>query len=158
MTSLATFQLTILSQNPSSCICGQQLSATVVGIAGGKLRKESSATGMTMPLPTAAAPGVIGSPYPTWILDLGPGEAIEAASFTVIILGPCIPPTTIAVPGARMGEWLSQNRKEKTNQIYLDGNCGIIGYAEKLLAPDQKTRWLYTITAGVTNPPLHPSI
>lgn len=156
LTPASRFQLTILSQSTSNCVCRQQLSATVVGITGGKLQKESPAIGTTTPLLARSASALIAPTPPTWILDLGAGESIEAASFTVIILGPCIPPTTITIPGARMNEWVGRNQKEKTNQIYRDGNCGVIGYAEKLLGSDQKARWLYTITAGVTNPPLHP--
>lgn len=150
MSNKNIFQLTMVSQNDSGCNCGDQLTGELTNYCGGNLKAGSEPFGekVQLPVPSNDPP-----PSPTWFLELA--GAIELASFQVVVSGPN-GDTPITINGAEMATWVAQNQNEKTNQVYLESSCGIFGYAQKNVAGGI-TNWIYTITAGVTNPVVHPA-
>lgn len=154
LTSLpVVFQLTTVSQNDPGCYCGDQIYVKITGVNGGQLRDDSFPVNTHVSLPIPPPKGLRGVPSPTWFLELN--TAIENASFQLAISGPCIPTTTIVVPGKQMQVWVDRNRLEKTNQIYLGGSCGVFGFAQLNEVPGQGTYWIYTITGGADHPQIH---
>ena len=69
---------------------------------------------------------------------------------------PGTPSTSITIKGSDLPGWVKQNEKEKTNQIYKSGQCGIFGFAQRNEVAGQGVYWIYTVTAGVSNPKVHP--
>jgi hypothetical protein len=152
----AIFQLTVVSQNdPQSQPEGSHLSVVVDPPVGGKLRSNSSPIDTPIPLPIPPAPGTKAPPSPTWFLELD--DTIENASYTLTVSGPDgADPTHITVKGSDMPGWVAQNRKQKTNQIYKKGKCGIFGFAQEHTPAGQPTYWIYTVTGGVSHPQVDP--
>lgn len=147
------FQLTVVSQNDPGCSAGSQLSVIVHPPRGGSLLPQSFPVNEAVALPVPPPPTP--PPSPTWWIDLAAG--IENASYTLVISGPNgANPTTITVNGSDMPQWVSRNEREKTNQIYKEGSCGIFGFAQLSDKKDQPRTWIYTVTAGVDNPKIHP--
>ncbi|WP_299889544.1 hypothetical protein [uncultured Lacinutrix sp.] len=149
------FQLTMVSQNDPGTGCGDELYGIVLGTKGGTLNKQTSfpyQEGVHLPIPSNDPPK-----SPTWFLELDGN--IEDVSITVVVFGPegKYNPTIITIDGANMPSWVAQNEKEKTNQIYVESADGIFGYAQENIAGDT-TNWIYTITAGVANPMIHPPV
>jgi len=161
------FQLSILSQNdqpnPScpGCSVGDQITATVVDYGGGTIYSENAPSGypttnfpinkpVLLPIPGENPP-----PTPTWFMEVTGG--IEKAWFEVAINTPGFSPVQIRVNGSDMAKWVAANQKTDTNQIYAEGNCGIFGYAQENLQSNP-LYWIYTITAGVCNPQVHPPL
>ena len=149
------FRLTTVSQNDPGCLDGEDLFATVTNVTGGTLLSSSSPMNQKVSLPIPPPPGHAGPPSPTWFLELN--GSIDDASFTVEISGPAdYTTTTIVVEGADMAAWIAASKKVKTNQIYATGASGIFGYAQEDNVVDGSFNWIYTITAGVVNPMVHP--
>ena len=150
------FQFTMVSQNDPECSCGNELLGEVTAFEGGILRSDSFPLKKNVSLPIPPPPNTpIPPPPPTWFLELDGN--IEDAYFTVTISGPdSKSPTTITIDGSKMKKWIEQNEKEKTNQIYKESSCGIFGFAQKNIV-NSTTSWIYTITAGVSYPVIHPS-
>ncbi|MFL5386288.1 MAG: hypothetical protein ACJ8GN_27540 [Longimicrobiaceae bacterium] len=156
------FQLTVLSQNDPECSIGSELSVVVDQPTGGTLTTGpidaggSFPVGTPVPLPIPPPPGATGPESPTWFLQLSDG--IENASYSLTISGPDgSNPTSITIAGSSMPGWVAQNQKEDTNQIYLEATCGIFGYAQENIQ-SQSTTWIYTVTAGVYDPMVHPPV
>ena len=76
--------------------------------------------------------------------------------FIVEVRTPGQKTTTIILNAAEVGFWAEYNEKTKTNQIYKEGDCGIFGFAQLNKPADQPAYFIYTITAGVDNPKIHP--
>jgi hypothetical protein len=147
------FQLTVVSQNDPGCSAGANLSVVVNQPVGGTLRSDSSPVGTPVHLPTPPGQGGSG-PTPNWWLELS-GD-IDQAAFTLTISGPGQTTTMIAVPGAMMREWIAASQPRSTNQVWLEAGCGIFGYAQENTPPGQPKSWIYTVTAGVHDPRVHP--
>ncbi len=152
-TSPKIFQLTMVSQNDGGCPCGSQLTGEVLFCIGGTLNEKRSNPfkmhhSVKLPIPPPPAP----PPSPTWFFDLGPG-GIDEFFVVVKVAGPAAEkgPTYIPIRGVDLPGWVKQNTKLATNQIYKTGDCGIFGFAQ-----ESSLYWIYTVTAGVTNPEVHP--
>lgn len=160
------FQLSMVSQNdqpnPSceGCSVGDQITATVLEYGGGTIYFSNAPAScpetafpvgkpVLLPVPGAAPP-----PTPTWFMEVSNG--IENAWFSVEVNTPGQQPSVIRVNGSDMAAWVAASKKDPTNQIYAGGNCGIFGYAQENQASKQPVYWIYTITAGVCNPQIHP--
>lgn len=145
------FQLTAVSQNDPQCSIGSQLTATITSYNGGTLTANSSPLTVDLPIPPPPTP----PPSPTWFLALD--HTIKDASFSIEIAGPPGTQTTaITINGSDMPGWVAQNEKEKTNQIYKQGTCGIFGFAQRNVVEGQGVYWIYTVTGGVCDPQVHP--
>ena len=148
------FQLTVVSQNDAGCAAGKELTVNVAMPTGGTLQNQSWPTGEEVPLPIPPPPRP--PPSPTWWLTLGDG-GIEGASYSLVISGPDgANPTKITINGRDMPGWVLDNQKQDTNQIYNESSCGIFGYAQYVAKPGQPVTWIYTVTAGVDHPKVHP--
>lgn len=169
MSQNPVFQLSMVSQNdqpnPScpGCAAGKEIYGEVISakIKGGTFLSKTDPiknypasnepldTMVHLPYPLVPAP-----PTPTWFFEITDG--IENFSLKAIIQTAEAQTTTIHIDGANMPGWVKKNKKETTNQIYQTGNCGIFGFAQ---SNDQAgyTTWIYTLTAGVCNPQVHPS-
>lgn len=140
------FQLTLVSQNdPGSD--GENLFGEVVALEGGPIEGNSDPVNEPLHLPTPQEHGSL-----NWFMNLENG--IENAAFTVRISSDENP---ITVLGRDLPAWVAQNQREKTNQIYQESINGIFGYAQKNEKEDM-IQWIYTITAGVNHPRLHPPV
>jgi hypothetical protein len=148
------FQLTMVSQNDPGTGCGDELKGIVLGVKGGTLNKTSFPyqEGVSLPVPSNDPPK-----SPTWFLDLDGN--IEDVSITIAVFGPEgeYTPKVITINGANMPGWVAQNKKDKTNQVYIESANGIFGFAQQNVVADT-AYWIYTITAGVVNPKIHPPI
>lgn len=165
------FQLSILSQNDQpngvcpGCSVGAEITATIVEYGGGTIYASNAPQpypNTSFPLnkpvllPIPPAPGTTAPATPTWFMEVTSG--IENAWFSVEIQTPGNLSTSIRVNGSDMAAWVAANQKGPTNQIYAKGDCGIFGYAQENAASQQPVYWIYTLTAGVCNPQVHPSV
>lgn len=168
-TTNPVFQVSVLSQNdqPNQCCAGRAAGAEIhafisayggctflppgSGVSGYPSSNEELMKPVLLPVPSSDPP-----PTPTWFFEVTNG--IENAWVEVLILTPGQLPCTIRVDGTNMPQWVGDNDEAPTNQIYQYGNCGIFGYAqENSPKAPQPTYWIYTLTAGVCNPRVHPS-
>lgn len=157
MSKSQIFQLTIVSQNDPGCEFGTELYATVTAYSGGKLVNGSMPVNQKVKLPIPPAPGTTPPPSPTWFMELA--DSIDNASYSIEISGPAGYPTTkILLNGSDMKGWIAANKIDKTNQIYLESNCGIFGFAQENDVNGGNTNWIYTITGGVVHPHVHPPV
>ncbi|MDH7447650.1 hypothetical protein [Aquimarina sp. 2201CG14-23] len=149
------FQLTMVSQNDPQCNDGTDLFGEVTSFTGGTLGASGLKAQNQVHLPIPPDPSnPKPAPSPTWFLELD--GSIDKASFSVVISGPKgYTSTKITIDGSNMESWVTQNEKEKTNQIYKESSCGIFGFAQKNVTASG-TYWIYTITAGVSYPVVHP--
>ena len=164
------FQLSILSQNdqpnPScpGCSVGKDIYTFVYNYGGCKFLPPTSSIPnypasnekyrelVHLPIPSQNPP-----PTPTWYFELT--DSLDDAWIDVCIITPGYRPRFITIDGSNMRNWIAQshNGETPTNQIYQHGNCGIIGYAqENAGSSDQPDFWIYTLTAGICNPQVHP--
>jgi len=163
MSQNPVFQLSALSQNdqPNSecpgCSEGDNISAVVIAYDGCELLTPPP------PPPYPASNVPVGEwvhlpipkskePTPTWFFEVTNG--IENVWVDLVVFTPYYGATEITVQGSNLPAWVAQIKKNPTNQIYKRGNCGIFGYAQDNVA--ELTYWIYTVTAGVCNPMLHP--
>jgi hypothetical protein len=165
----SVFQISILSQNdpPDQCCAGCAVGAEIYAFvfdyggcnflsagsnrAGYPASNEELRKPVLLPVPADFPP-----PTPTWFFEVTNG--IDNAWVDVLILTPGQLPCIIRINGANMELWVADNTESPTNQIYSYGNCGIFGYAQENNPGDsQPVYWIYTLTAGVCNPHVHPT-
>ncbi len=149
--SKKVFQLSGVSQNDNQCQYGADYTMTVTNVTGGSLREGSILENQTVKLPIPPAPHQKVPATPTWFLVLD-DDALEA-TFDIRIQ--CSKNKTELVDTLTLSnvkKWTDINAKEKTNQIYQKGDCGIFGFA----TPGAPDGWIYTYTVAVTNPQVHP--
>lgn len=163
MSKNPVFQLSALSQNDQAnpscpgCSEGAKITAMVTDHGGCELLTSPP------PPPYPASNVPVGEwvhlpipnskePTPTWFFEVTDG--IENAWIDLVIFTPNYGFTEIYLQGSNMPCWVAQNKENPTNQIYKKGNCGIFGYAQENVT--DLTYWIYTVTAGVCNPMVHP--
>ncbi len=169
----SVFQLSILSQNDQpntscdGCDVGAEITATVTAASGCTFLSKSNAippypvsnenmtTSVLLPIPSSTPP-----PTPTWFFLVN--GKIEDIEVNLKVTTPGYPdqPCKILLTGKEIVNWVDANHggSTPTNQIFQHGNCGIFGYAQKNdKDSDQPIYWIYTITAGVCDPKVHPS-
>jgi hypothetical protein len=159
------FQLSILSQNDPGCAAGDKITASVLYHRGGNIYLKG-----TQPAPPPRYPVTdfpldkpvllpipqnLGSPTPTWFMEISKDDLNEVV-FIVEVKTPGQKAKIIILNAGEVGLWAEENKKTKTNQIYKEGDCGIFGFAQLNIPEGQPAYFIYTITAGVDNPKIHP--
>lgn len=172
------FQLSALSQNDqpnpscSGCSVGKHIIAKVVDFKGGGIFPPGSknpyypASNTQFDFPVLLPWPNSGLETPTWYFVITQG--LQNFEVTIVVYTPgYIDPDTgvyhpaletpIKIKGSDMPTWVAQNQKQKTNQVYQYGDCGIFGFAQKEsdvgVGYDQ---WIYTVTGGVCDPKIRP--
>lgn len=153
MSDKVFFQLTMVSQNdPGSN--GDKISGKVMSFKGGEMESYSSPVNEKVHLPIPPAPNDPNPQTPpTWFIEVTAG--ITNASYETEVYNSDGTTTKIEIKGEDMAKWVEENDPTKTNQIYLESECGIFGYAQKFVG-ETGTHWIYTITTGVSFPVVHP--
>ncbi|MFP9116112.1 hypothetical protein ACLI1A_19410 [Flavobacterium sp. RHBU_3] len=149
MSTLNTFQLSILSQNDFGAADGSNLICIVSEANGGTLQQGSFPLNAEILLPIPPAEGVTPLATPTWFLV--PNGEIQDTSYTISIscpTDPSYPITNMTINASDVSKWASVLPfDQRPNQIYSNGVYGVFGFAQT--GPDGL---IYTVTAGVLNP------